>query len=678
VTPEPGAARTVLIAGALASFVAASALAEPSGVDPAIAPGENFYGYANAAWLRTTPPPADGASLDTSTMLRAQNAQRVRALIEEVSDPAFRPRGRDGAATARKVGDYYASQLDRAAIEARGLAPLSSELAAIAAITDRTALAAYLGRSTRLDDGTNRQNESLWGLWVRQGFHDPRHYRAHIVQGGLGLPEAEDYLDAAPDRAARRVLYRTHVANLLRAAGLDQAEVRAARVVDLETAIAATHASRADTDDVAKTDNDWRAADFVAKAPGLDWPAFFAGAGLAPTTGFVVWQPRAVTGGARLVASQPLEAWKDYLAFHLVAHDAGVLPRSVGDERRAYAARVAGTPAPAQPVAATEAALGDAVARLYVARHFRPETKAAAAAMVENIQAAFRTRLAGVAWMSPQTKARALAKLSALRIGLGYPETWVDYGDLTVVRGDAFGNLQRAEAFAYRHEIAKLGRPVDPDEWGGSLHPQMVGAILNLSPNSMQFAAGLLQPPYFDDAGDAASNYGSVGAGLAHEISHSFDELGADYDAQGRFERWWTAEDLARFRAASAPLAAQLDGCCPAPGLCQHGQQVLAESAADLAGLAVAHDAYLRSLHGRLDIVRDGLTGEQRFFVAFAQRWRRLQSDAALRRQIETDSHAAPQCRANLVRNLAAWADAFSVKPGDPLYLSPEARSHLW
>ncbi len=685
---SPRFAHAALVA--IAATLAGPALGGPVGngrtwadVDPAIVPAADFYGYANAAWLRATPPPADGASLDTTSMLRAQNAQRVRALIEAAADPASRPGSAVPSAIVRKVGDYYASLLDRAAIEARGLAPLATDLAAIAAITDRTALAAYLGRTMRLDDGANRQTESLWGVWIHQGFHDPRHYQAHVVQGGLGLPEAEDYLDATPERVARRALYRAHVASLLRSAGLDQAEVRAARVLELETAIAATHASRADTDDVAKTDNSWRAADFTARAPGLDWPAFFAAAGLPPSAGFVVWQPRAVTGGARLVADQPLEAWKDYLAAHLVAHYAGVLPKSVGDEQREFAARLAGKtaapPAPAQDaVAATEAALGDAVGRLYVASHFRPETKTAATAMVENIRAAYRTRLAGLTWMSPQTKARALVKLSALRIGLGYPETWVDYGDLAVIRGDAFGNVQRTEAFAYRREIAKLSRAVDPDEWAGSLHPQMVGAILNISPNSMQFAAGLLQPPFFDGAGDAASNYGSAGAGLAHEISHSFDELGADYDAQGNLERWWTAQDLERFRAAAAPLAAQLDGCCPAPDVCQHGARVLAESAADLAGLAAAHDAYLRSLHGRPDVVRDGLTGEQRFFVAFAQRWRRAQSDAALRRQVETDSHAAPQCRAGLVRNAAAWADAFGVKPGDQLYLSPEARSHLW
>ncbi|MEO8373700.1 MAG: M13 family metallopeptidase [Sphingomonas bacterium] len=651
-------------------------------VDPSTRPGDDFYGYANNAWLKATQLPEGVSRLDTTTQLRAENARRVKVLIEDAVGTAAAPG--PVRPDVRKVGDYYASRLDQAGIEARGFAPLAGDLAAIAAIVDRRTLAAWLGRATRLDDGTNQQTESLWGVWVHQGFHDPYHYAAHLVQGGLGLTEQADYLDAAPERAAHRALYRTHIATVLRLAGLDQPDIRAGRVLALEIAIAGTHASRTDTDDVYKTDNDWRRADFDARAPGLDWTAWFSAAGLNPAAGFVVWQPAAVIGGSRLVAAQPLDAWKDYLAFHLVEHHADVLPQAIGEEDRRFGALLSGgplspAPAPAQlAVTATETALGDAVGRLYVERYFPPRAKAAANAMVVNIRTAFRARLAHSGWMAPETKAKALAKLAALRIGLGYPETWIDYAPLAVVRGDAFGNLERVEAFAYRREVVKLGRPVDPDEWAAQLHPQMVGAVLNISPNSMDFAAGLLQLPYFDPAGDAAANYGSAGAGLAHEITHSFDELGNQYDAQGRLVRWWAAGDLARFQAASAPLAAQLSACCPAPDTCVHGKQVLAESAADLAGLAGAHDAYLLSLRGRPDSVKSGLTGEQRFFIAFAQRWRGPQTDAALRRQIETDTHAPAACRSNLVRNSAAWVRAFNVKPGDELYLRPEARIGIW
>jgi putative endopeptidase len=651
-------------------------------VDPSTRPGDDFYGYANNAWIKATQLPDGVPRLDTTTQLRAENTRRVQGLIENSARIAAAPG--PVRADVRKVADYYASRLDQAGIEAKGFAPLSGNLAAIAAIADRRALAAWLGRTMRLDDGTNQQTESLWGVWIHQGFHDPYHYAAHLVQGGLGLADRDDYLDAAPERAAHRALYRTHIATVLKLAGLDQSDMRAGRVLELEIAIAGTHASRADTDDVYKTDNDWRRADFAARAPGLDWAAWFSAAGLDPAASFVVWQPQAVIGGSRLVATEALDAWKDYLAFHLIEHHSDALPETIAEENRRFDALLSGGPLPLAPapaqlaVTATETALGDAVGRLYVERYFPPRAKAAATVMVETIRTAFRARLARSTWMAPETKAKALAKLAALRIGLGYPETWIDYAPLAVVRGDPFGNLQRVEAFAYRRELARLGRAVDPDEWPWQLHPQMVGAILNISPNSMDFAAGLLQPPYFDPAGDAAANYGSAGAGLAHEISHSFDELGNQYDAQGRLIRWWAAGDLARFQAASAPLAVQLDACCPGPDACVHGKQVLAESAADLAGLAAAHDAYRLSLHGRPDRIKNGLTGEQRFFIAFAQRWRRLQTDAALRRQIETDTHAPPACRSNLVRNSEAWTRAFDVKPGDRLYLEPEARIGIW
>ena len=649
-------------------------LAAPvTGEGPSVRPADDFYAYANAAWLTSTTLPEGASTTDTTTMLRAANAQRVRDLIADaIALAQTRPIKPD----IRKIGDYYLSRLDLAGIDAKGLAPLSVDLSAIAAIGDRRALAAWLGRTLRLDDGSNSQTESLWGVWIHQGFHDPDHYAAHFVQGGLGLAQA-DLLGSTADAAAHRALYQAYVANILRLSGLDQPEIRAARVVDLEIAVARTHASRADTDDVFKTDNNWRGVDFAAKAPGMDWAAYFAAAGLDPATNFVVWQPQAMIGGSALVATQPLDAWKDYLTFHLIDHYAAVLPQAVRDERRAFDAHLAGAPTPPAPepqpqaLAATQAVLGDAIGRLYVEHYFPPRAKRAAEDMVANIRIAFRARIAGLTWMSRDTKAKALAKLAALRVGLGYPERRVDYAGLTVVRGDAFGNFQRAETFAYRQQLAKLDRRVDPDEWAGGLYPQAVGAVLNLSPNTMDFAAGLLQPPYFDPQGDAASNYGSAGAGIAHEISHSFDEVGNLYDAQGRLRLWWSDADLARYRAISAPFAAQLEGCA-------HGGQVLGESIADLAGLLAAYDAYRLSLHGQPDIVRNGQTGDQRFFIAFARRWRRLQTDAALRRQISTDSHAPPVCRGNLVRNAEAWVRAFGVKPGDALYLSPEARFRVW
>jgi predicted metalloendopeptidase len=310
-----------------------------------------------------------------------------------------------------------------------------------------------------------------------------------------------------------------------------------------------------------------------------------------------------------------------------------------------------------------------------VDRYFPPEAKAAAKAMVENIRAAYRARLSAVTWLSPDTKAKALAKLEAIKVGVGYPDTWIDYSGLEIVRGEALANRRRAERFDYLRNLAKLHQPVDPAEW--AVAPQAVNAIINFSPNSLQFTAGLLQPPYFDPTGDAASNYGSAGAGLAHELWHSFDDLGHIWDERGRLGEWMTAADLAAYRSALQPLARQYDGYCLKTGLCVHGDQVLTESAADLIGLTAAHDAYVASLKGVPDQVKDGLTGEQRFFRAFAQRWRRLQTDEALRQQIATDTHPPGEFRAATVRNLDAWYGAFGVEPGDRLHLDAEKRVRL-
>lgn len=672
---------TLMKAAAALALLAAPTVARPAElqapesrtIDASVRPGDDFYRYANGPWLTGTERPPGAETYDTGAMLRAEAGRQVRELIVAQAQASKAKGAAKGA--ARKIGDLYAARIDAAAIEARGLAPLGPDLAAIAAIGDRRALAAYLGRTVRLDDGTNGATEGVLGVWIHQGFHDARHNIPHIMQGGLGLPDRDDYLK--PDRALRRAAYRAHVAAILSMAGLDHAAERAERVLALEVVLAQVHRPAEDLADVFNTDHPWRRADFDAYAPGLDWTAYFAAAGLSHQAHFNVWQPAAVTGTAALVRSAPLEAWRDHLAFHLVEHYAGVLPKAFGDADAAFAGH--GTDRAQQAVAATNAALGDAVARLYVARYYPPQAKAAANAMVENIRTAFRARIADSPWMSPQTKAAALTKLRAVRVGMGYPDTWIDYLSLAVRRGDAYGNQRRAEAFAYRRELAKLSRPVDPGEWFEiQILPQAVGALINFSPNSLQFSAALLQPPFFDPKGDAAANYGSAGAGLAHEVSHSFDELGNIYDAEGRLVRLWTPQDLARYRAAQAPLAAQFDAYCPRPGLCLKSRLVLGEATADLAGLVVAHDAYVASLHGKPDAIKDGLTGEQRFFIAFARRWRRLQSEAGLRRQVETDPHAPGEYRTDTVRNLEAWRRAFNVGPGDKLWVRPQDRIQIW
>jgi endothelin-converting enzyme/putative endopeptidase len=669
------------VLGAAAGLnLAAAVWAEPppatdaSRVEPTVRPGDDFYAYANGDWLKATALPAGQSAYGSGAMLRALNARRVAEIVHAAARPTpQRPR------LQQQIGDYYASLLDTGAMDAKGMAPLAADLRRIRDVHDRRALSRYLGGATRVGDAGGGPPDSVLGVWAHQGFSQPDRYLPHIQQGGLGLASREAYLEAAADQAALRARYQAHIAAMLRGLGLSDPQARARRVLALETALARSHATDADTADAVKANNLWRRRDFAARAPGMDWASFLRAAGLDGQDSFVVWQPGAVSGAAQLVAHAPLQAWKDYLTFHLLEHYAAVLPKPYRELYLGYGGKdpADGAQAEARAIEMTQACLGEPIGQMYVERYFPPSAKAAAQAMVDNIRTAFRAHLAQVAWMAPETRAKAIAKLDALEVGLGYPDHWIDFSGLEVVRGDAIGNLRRAEAFQYRHELAKLKQPVDAGEW--SITPQSVSAVINFSPNALQFSAGLLQPPYFDPDGDAASNYGSAGAGISHEINHSFDELGNIYDAEGRLQAsWWTDDDRARFRAAAAPLIAQFSAYCPQADLCVRGEQTLGENVNDLTGLKIAHDAYLLSLKGRPDVIKDGLTGEQRFFLAFARRWRMLQTADALRRQVLTDIHTPGVYRSDTVRNLDAWYSAFDVKPTDRLYLRPEDRVQVW
>jgi putative endopeptidase len=646
-------------------------------IDRSIKPGDGFYRYANGGWLTANPLPAGQQSYDTRAILVEKTSQRVRDLIQGAAS-AQSVRG----SVAQKVGDYYASFIDEDGIEAKGLGPLADEMARISAIANKAALSAYLGATLNTEvEGLTANADHVFGVWVNQSFSESEHYVFHLWQGGLGMPDRDSYLDPSPKMAGLRAQYQAHIAAILKLADIADSETKATRILSLEIRMAQAHAPDSDAADVFKQNNPWKRAEFEVKAPGMDWGAYFTAAGVAGEPEFIVWQPSAVTGTSALVGSENIDLWKDYLRFHLIEHYASVLPKAVAAEDFAFYGTIL-SGAQQMPdhgraaIAATNAALGQAVGQLYTQRYFPPEAKAKAQAMVADLITAYRARISNLTWMSPQTKEKALAKLAALKIGLGYPDTWIDYSTLDVVRGDAFGNMRRAEAFNRSYNLAKLKRPADPDEW--RIDPQIVGAVIIFTPNTETFSAGLLQPPFFDFEGDAASNYGSAGAGIAHEISHSFDELGNIYDAQGRLGLWWTAEDLAKYHAAAAKLVAQFDGYCPLPDLCVNGKQDLSENIADLAGLRTAHDAYVLSLKGKADVVIGGLSGEQRFFLAFAQRWRKIQSEAALRRQVTTDTHSPGEYRSDTVRNVEAWYKAYEITPGDKLYLKPEDRVAIW
>jgi putative endopeptidase len=646
-------------------------------MDSSVKPGDDFYRFANGGWLRAVAVPAGQLSYGTSAMLMEKTSERVRNLIQEAA--AAKP---VRSSAAQKVGDYYASFMDEADIESRGLTPLADEMATISAISNKTSLSAYLGTTLNGEvDGLTSNADHILGVWVNQGFEDSERYVFHLLQGGLGMPDRDDYIDPSPRIVELRAQYQAHIAAILKWTGFADSESRAARILALEVRIAQAHAPDADAADVFKQNNPWKRADFTVKAPGMDWDAYFTSAGVARQPEFIVWQPSALTGTSALVGSESIDLWKDYLRFHLIEHYATVLPKAVATEdfafygtilsgRRQMPDRSMGA------IIATNGALGHAVGQLYTQSYFPPEAKAKAQAMVTDLITAYHARIANLTWMSAETKKKALAKLAALTIGVGYPDTWIDYSMLEVVRGDAFGNMRRAEAFNRLRNLAKLRQPADPAEW--RIDPQVVGAVIVFSPNAEFFSAGILQPPYFDSQGDAASNYGSAGAGIAHELSHSFDELGNIYDSQGRLGSWWTAEDSAKYHAAAAKLVAQFDGYCPFSDLCVNGKQVLNENIADLAGLLVAHDAYVLSLKGKTDVVIGGLSGEQRFFLAFAQRWRKAQGETALRREIATDNHPPGEYRSDTVRNVESWYKAYEITPGDKLFLKSEDRVGVW
>jgi putative endopeptidase len=646
-------------------------------IDRSIKPGDDFYRHANGGWIATVAIPAGQKSYNTPTLLREKASQRVRNLMQEAA--AAQPA--KGSA-AQKVGDYYASFMDEASIEAKGLTPLAGEMAKVTAITDKSSLSAYLGTTLNTEvDGLTSNSDHLFGVWVNQGFADSKRCYFHLWQGGLGMPDRDTYLDPSRKAVELRAQYQAHIAAILKLAGIADADTKAAGILSLEIRITQSHAPDSDAADVFKQNNPWKRTEFSVKAPGMDWNAYFQSAGVADQPEFIVWQPSAVTGAAALVASEGIDLWKDYLRFHLIDHYSSVLPKAVAAEDFAFYGTIlsGAQKAPDRTdaaMAATNAALGQAVGQLYTQKYFPPEAKTRAQAMAADLITAYRARIPNLTWMSPQTKKMALPKLASLRLGLGYPDKWIDYSTLDVVRGDAFGNMRRAEAFNRSRNLSLLKKLADPDEW--RIDAQIVGAVILFTPNTETFSAGILQPPFFDYQGDAASNYGSAGAGMAHEITHILDELGNIYDDQGRLHKWWTEEDVAKYHAVTAKLAAQFDAYCPFSDLCINGKQVLTESTADLAGLLVAHDAYVLSLRGKPDVTIGGLTGEQRFFLAFSQRWRKIQPEAALRRQIKTDTHLPGEYRSNMVRHVEAWYKAYEIAPSDKQYLKPEDRVRIW
>jgi putative endopeptidase len=652
---------------------------EVGGMDRSVTPGDDFFAYANGRWLRAAQIPPDKSTAGIWSDLVEDAAQRTRGVIEQLPQ-ANPPAGSD----ERRIADYYLTYMDEGAIEAAGIAPLNPLLEPIRAIDDRRSLSEWICGSLRADvdplNMTDLHTDRLFGLWFSQDLNDPTRNTPYLLQGGLGMPDREYYLDSSPEMERIRTQYRAHIAAMLELAAVGDAEATADGILALERQIASVHWTRTESSQVTKANNPWTPDGFSRRAPGIDWPACFRTAGLEGASSIIVWQPSAVIGIAALVGREPVDTWRNYLLFHLIDRYAPVLPRSFVDQRFAFYGKVlSGTPQLRdrwkRAVDATNAALGDAVGRLYVGRYFAPEAKAHLSSVVRNIISAFDRRIERLTWMKPSTKAGAKAKLGTLIVGIGYPDTWRDYGGLEVVPGEPLMNVWRAELFRYRSERAKLGRRVDRSEWW--ILPQTVNALNLPAQNALNFPAAILRPPFYDPAADAPVVYGAIGAVIGHEISHSFDDQGSQFDAAGKLSNWWTEEDFAHFKAASAALVAQYNEYSPLPELHVNGELTLGENIADLAGLSAAYDAYRASGRGSGRSLT-GFSDDQRFFISFAQTWRTKMREALVRQVLIADAHAPDQFRADTVRNLDAWYTAFEVRSSQRLFLAPSQRVRIW
>jgi endothelin-converting enzyme/putative endopeptidase len=649
-------------------------------MDLSVKPGDDFYRYANGAWINRTEIPPDRAGINVFTALDDLSRNRTAEIIEEAVK-SNAPAGSD----KRKMADIYNTYMDESAIEAKGLDPLREQLAAITAIQDRKQLSSALGRTLRADvdllNMSTYHTSNLFGLWVAPGFRDSDHYMPYLLQGGLEMPNRDYYLAESERMKDVRVQYSVHVAAIFRLAGFSDAEARAARVIALEHSIAEAQVSIAEIEEIAKANNLWKRSDFTAKAPGLDWDSYFEGAGLARQQEFMVWTPTAFTGEAALVAAVQLETWKDWLAYHLIEDYASFLPKALAEESFRFLGKtLTGVeqqrPRSERSVMLVNDLLGDAVGKIYAQKYFSPQAKAQAEAMVANLIAVYHKRLAELPWLTASTRAEAQAKLDTLIVNIGYPDKWQDYSTYEVRAGDAFGNAWRYNLWYLHHEIARIGKPVDRHEW--CMEPQTVNAVNMPLHNSLSFPAAILQPPFFDPDAPAAANYGAIGAIIGHEISHTFDKEGSAFDSKGRIRNWWTQADSDHFNKASASLARQFDAYEPLPGVHVNGEQTIDEDIADLGGVAAAYDAYRASLNGKEALILDGYTGDQQFFIAYAQSWGTKAREAALRNLVLTNSHAPARYRAFTVRNSDAWYKAFNIQPGDKLYLAPADRVKIW
>jgi putative endopeptidase len=642
-------------------------------LDKSVRPQDDFYRHINGGWLAATQIPPDRSNYGTFTKLQEDAERDLRDILEEAS----RSKAAAGS-DAQKVGDYYASFLDEATVEARGLKPLSEELARIDALETRQDLAGYVGRAQRLFVA------QPFAYFVAVDEKNSTQYVSTVTQTGLGMPDRDYYLSDDARLKGIREKYQPYVRDLLALANTPDPEGAAKKIYAIESRIAAAHWTRVQNRDAEKTYNRYDRAALAKLMPAFDWDAFLRGAQIPrdKVPAVIVTQPSYFEALDKLFAEVPVADWRVYYRYKLLNTYAPDLPAKFVQRQFEFNDRTVSGIEELKPrwkrgVDTIEGAVGDLVGKLYVERHFKAEQKQRIDALVKNLLAAFDSGIDELEWMTPDTRRKAHEKLALFTTKIGYPDKWRDWSKLEIRRDDLVGNEMRAAAVLFERGVNKLGGPIDRTEW--LMTPQTINAYYNPPMNEIVFPAAMLQPPFFDVTVDDAMNYGAIGAVIGHEISHGFDDQGRRYDGHGNLHDWWAPSDNEEFNRRAKAFGAQYEASSPLPGTHVNGELTMGENIADLAGVAMAYRAYKLSLKGRQAPVIDGYTGDQRFFIGWAQGWARKYREDELRRRLLTDPHSPSEYRTNIiVSNLPEFHAAFDVKPGDKMYRAPAERVKIW
>jgi endothelin-converting enzyme/putative endopeptidase len=642
---------------------------DATAMDAGVKPGDDFFDYVNGSWFKRTAIAPDRTFVGIDSVLNDQIEKDVRAIVEDMAkDPTAN--GRLG----QQIGDLYASWMDEDAVEKLGTEPLQPYLKRIAAVKSRSDL---------VDLFAEPGFDSPVDVEIVPDFKNPARYAAYASQSGLGMPNRDYYLLQGEKYDAYRKAYRDYIIQIEKLAGIDDPEARADRIIALETQIAKLHWTPEQSRDVEKIYNPMTRAQLRAFAPQLQWDRALTKLGLGKVDKLVVAEKSAIAGEVRLFASAPLETWKDWTAFHFISENAQYLPKAFDEAKFNFYSRTL-RDVPEQRarwkrgVDLVNGALGEGVGQIYVQRHYPPESDRQMHELIDNILAALKDKIENNSWMDAPTKTKALGKLATFDPRIGHPVKYIDYSSLEVKRGDLLGNAIRSDDFEWKLLLSRFPKAVDRSLW--DMLPQTNNAYYDPTQNQITFPAAILQPPYFDPNADPASNYGSIGATIGHEIGHGFDDQGRKFDAHGKLADWWTTATARLYTAKASRLVGQYNGYEPIPGVHIKGELTLGENLGDLGGLEVAYAAYRKYVaeHGEPPVI-DGLTGDQRFFIAYGYSWETKQREGALRAQLLTNEHSPAKYRVNgVVRNLDAWYKAFNVQPGDKLYLPPEQRVHLW